>query len=424
MLMDRRQYLAATAGTLLYAGCLSNAQPPDYDTPPGEFRPLREVARWEYKLPDRLGAVAVGEDFYAATVSKLMRISPSGTIRWATEFPWEGSHYVWRSDLTVSGDAVYYEGPVSPPGTYTVAAFDAVSGEKRWTQTLDSGGRQFAGIADDAIYVSSMSGEEGPYTGEVVALETETGEERWRQEKGSDLGSVVSHGLCIVTSSVDGLTAFDTATGEVQWDKRTSDDRGATLLVVDDILCVGLDNKVVGYSLPDGTPLWQSGAGGLIEPTAPGHTNYPHLYILEDDEDLIALNPRTGKTQWKVDRDWNRVGASEITLSQNAVLYYSEVGLINHDIDTGEQRWGYNPDGSPSFHGPFIVDGIVFVVTHEGGENPVVRGFDVETGRRRWRTRIETTTQFPFVGGVFDEYAVLTTDTHLYGIPGDLSGSR
>jgi outer membrane protein assembly factor BamB len=414
MKMNRRQYLVATAGTLLCTGCLSNTQLPDYDTAPGSFRPLGD-AIWEYELPNTLGPVTVGEDLYVATQSELIRISASGTVQWATEFPSGLSNYPRKFDLTVCEDAIYAWLP-SASRTNDVTAFNASSGEQQWTQTIDHNDRQFIGTTDGAVYMSSTSSEEGAVTGEVIALEDDTGDKRWQQEKGSDLGSVASHGLCIVSSPVDGLTAFDTGTGEVQWDKEISGDRGARLLVIDDILCVGRENTVTGYSLPEGTELWQSGAGGQIEPTVPGDTHHPHLYILEKDEDLTALNPTTGETRWKVDRDWNRVGSSGIVLSQNSVLYYSEVGLTNHDASTGEQRWGYTLDSNSSFRGPFIVDGVVFIVTHRGSENPVVRGFDAETGRRQWRTRLESTTELPFVGGIFDEYAVLMTDTYLYGM--------
>lgn len=444
--MDRRQYVLSLTA-VLGAGCLANDErtdprpeessddgtpaqsppesstdtPGEADTPPDEWNSPTDSELWGYEFSDRSAEVAVTDAVSVATNTTLTRLSPTGDIQWRVG-PDSDSYAVAEVyDLAVAGSMVCYTARASV-GTGEVGAYEAASGEQRWTTTLDEVPDSVIAVTEDSVFASQSHHEPGEAP--VFAFDAETGEERWRTVTGMDMGSTVSHGLCLVYSVVDGLTALDTTSGDVQWERPLPKGPGGTMEVVDDVLCLYMVGAIRGYSLPDGTHLWtQTLSGGAAfvfhPPSEP--SNAADLYFVDESTTLTALDTTTGDTQWEVETEWGTEGDEGLCVGNDSLIYHSGTALASYDPVDGTQQWTTSVGSGYEARRPFIVDGTVFLVhlPKEGGQSvPSVQTFDAETGNRKRRIQLPTPNPFaPQVVGVFDEYAVLRTEDRLVGVP-------
>lgn len=430
--MDRRQYLAVV-GIALSAGCASNessSRPessnrtptsdstptPDstvrLESPPGEFQSLSGATRWEYEFNEdsRSIPVAVGDGVYAVEVATLTHLSPDGTVQWTVD-----SSTAFRSNLVATGDAVYHL------SNSKLASYEPASGDERWTQRIRDAGRlSTSDVTEEGVYVSQTTDDPSAIL-TVLAFDADTGEERWRTETGMEMGSTVSHGLWLVYSLIDGLTALDTATGDVQWQRDLGEEYGVDVRAVGDTLCLFTNGTVHGYALPDGTHQWEQSLPGderIVQPGPSGVSQTADFYIADDKANLTALNATTGDKQWDVTTNWGDEGNEGMCLGTDSLFYHSGTALARYDLVDGTRRWAYSLGPEYGARQPFIANETVFLVGQERDGHPSVRAFDAETGRRQWRSQLTTEDPSPpRVSGVFDEYAVLTTENKLIGIP-------
>jgi len=432
-LTDRRQYLAALAA-IGVAGCLSNETTPDHqsedsptqttpekqastptydpptDSPPGEFTSLTDPGLWEYEFQEVSHPVptAVGDGVYVVEETTLTNLSPAGAIQWAVD-----SAPGYRPELTATEGSVYHL------SSSNLESYDPESGDKRWQKLIsDVGSLSLSAVTEESVFVSETNDDPGEFF--ALAFDAETGEERWRTVTGMELHSTVTHGLWLISSPVDGLTALDTATGEVQWE-RTRGSEPAPVLAVGDTLCLFMDEMVYGYTLPDGRYRWEqslSGDAGFIQRPPSGSAQAADLYIADGRANLTALNARTGEKQWTVTTHWGDEGYEGMCIGTDSLYYHSGTALASYDLVDGTRQWAYSLGSEYNISGPVIAHGTVFLITQRMDEEPAVKTFDAETGHREWRVQLTTGDSLPpQVSGVFDEYAVLKTDSRLIGLP-------
>jgi outer membrane protein assembly factor BamB len=433
--MDRRQYLAALVA-IGGAGCLSNETTPDHqsedsptqtrpdqqpstptydpptDSPPGEFTPLRDPGLWEYEFQEVSHPIptAVGDGVYVVEGTTLTHLSPAGETQWAVD-----SAPGYRPELTATEESLYHL------SSSNLESYDPVSGEKQW-QTLisDVGSPSMSDVTEEGVFVSDTTDDPSAIL-TVLRFDADTGEERWRTTTGMEMGSTVSNGLWLVYSITDGLTALDTATGDVQWEQNLSEEYGVDVRAVGDILCLFMNGTVHGYTLPDGTQRWEqslSGDAGFIQRPPSESAQAADLYIADDRANLTALNTRTGEKQWTVTTHWGNEGYEGMCLGTDSLYYHSGTALASYDLVDGTRQWAYSLGSGYNISGPVISHGAVFLITQQTDEESTVKVFDAETGHRQWRVQLTTGDSLPpQVSGVFDEYAVLKTDSRLIGFP-------
>lgn len=404
--MDRRHYLAALAA-IGGAGCMSSDKTPTPDPTPGEFKTSTQGDLWTLELPDDRRMLALDRGVFVASETALMRLSATGTVQWTV-----GSHSAYRSDLAAAADAVYHI------SSNTLESYDPVSGETRWNNRIpDVGILSVSHVTEESVFVSQTTDDPSASL-PVLAFDAETGEERWRTETGMDMGSTISHGLWLIVSIVDGVTALDTTTGDVQWERSPGIDYGSSLRAIGDTLCVITNDTVAGYSLPDGTSLWEQSLPAdarFIAQSSPESATAGMLYIADDGKNLTALDPTTGDEQWEVNTNWGGVGYEGMALEGRSLIYHNGTALASYDAMDGEQRWEYSLGSEYEASQPIIAEGTVFLIVQEAGEKPSVKTFDLETGRRQWRTQLQTA--FPRIRGILDQHIVFTTDEGVYGLP-------
>lgn len=148
----------------------------------------------------------------------------------------------------------------------TIEALDAQSGEKLWSHagTIETAGVLGAAspaYSSETIIVPLMSGE-------IVALNTETGEVKW-----SD--SLIS------MRKADGLTGL-------------AHIRARPVIDGDVVYALSHSGRMVALDLTTGDRLWDKDIGGLYAPFIAGD----FLFILTLEGDLVCLLKTTGQIKW------------------------------------------------------------------------------------------------------------------------------
>lgn len=132
-----------------------------------------------------------------------------GTERWRVEFP--HLHGMWQ--LAATKDTVYI--PFLFGGETMLVALDIETGDERWRQSLPIGG--VPTLTDSTLYVHLYDSRTGRHS--IGAFDRTTREELWRTRTGfqrADSGFAVANGH--LYSIADGrLLAHRTTTGELVW---------------------------------------------------------------------------------------------------------------------------------------------------------------------------------------------------------------
>lgn len=195
---------------------------------------------------------------------------------------------------TVDGTTVYV-----PDWRGRVHALSLLDGSVRWSREVDADGegRTFAGPAavhDDAVYLGSTSGRTG-----VVAVDAETGDERWsRSTDVVTAGPVVDDSL-VVVRAYGYVAAFD-PDGSRRWTFGVPGDGWGA---------VALDDRRVYVPAPDalyaidrgGDLAWRYDPGARVgPPTVAGDD-----VLVRVDGEVRALSRSNGERRWSADGDAN-----------------------------------------------------------------------------------------------------------------------
>ncbi|MEP7117989.1 MAG: PQQ-binding-like beta-propeller repeat protein [Acidobacteriota bacterium] len=346
-----RSWLVVVFGCLVAAFASSAPVPPD----PSEA-PLWHTAAIGRGMPAVLGTRAYGltTDHHVVALNladghELWRRS-TGESGWLTE----GSRAVIASDAVVVGDWDVYAydaesgaarwsfhpssgfGPGvflgqaaggrlftgSPSGS--IFALDVASGRQAWNAVVNGDGRTtvFEPATDGAIVVATYTVFTAPNTGGVVAVDAETGHERWRfvfpRPSDAALGSyagggpVFANDLAIAASGDGTIWALDRRTGVVRWSLPrlagpihgiiTATDRDLrSLAVVRGRLIVGsLTGYVVAYDLATQREVWRLENGFLGSIAFDDFTSGEGVvYVPYVSGFLLAIDALGGAVLWQ-----------------------------------------------------------------------------------------------------------------------------
>jgi outer membrane protein assembly factor BamB len=209
-------------------------------------------------------------------------------------------------------------------------------GRPRWVAEVP--GRVIGGsyVTDDAIYT-------GTTTGEVFALDRETGTVRWRQELGHPIWSApVQAGESIAVADMGGfITTFD-KDGTRRWSARVAE------------------------------------RGIASTPSVEGN----RLYVGSLDKHLYAIDATNGAVVWQSAQAdnwfWTEV------LIQGDTLFAGSLGGTVYAIDktNGTTRWSRDV-GAMVRARPVIVDGVLVIAAKDGR----LHGLDPANGNRVWELK-------------------------------------
>ena len=226
--------------------------------------------------------------------------------------------------------------------------------------------------------------------GALVALDPETGEEKWRVKTENDEP-------VYATPHVDGDTAYfgsadhhvyavDLKSGEVKWKTRTG---GAVLggpSTAQGVVCIGsVDTFIYGLDQISGEILWRVKSENMYQ--AKAATDGELFFLGCWDNTFHAIDARSGTQRWvlrpgKRQRNWTfsafspaitspAVGNGKVFVSTNdGILHAFDIPLANQVWQIDWERMGYS---SPLFHEGRVYAGLddkgrVFCVDADSGE--------------------------------------------------------
>lgn len=435
--MDRRQYLA-TVGILLGAGCASNESspepessnepsdpestdgPPDSRSPSERTQSLPHIPGWQYDLPGELdsSAVTVDDGVYVVESGTLTHLSPTGTVQWTTDLNWGSSEVAEPNDIVAAGDAVYYTARVSV-GTGRLGAHDVTTGNQLWARDFDISPLHVIEMTEGTVFAGRTSAEE-PGRAPILGVDAMTGDERWRAVTGMESGATSSHGLLVVYSDVTNtVTSFDTATGEVQWEDSPGPDSSVKVFTRGDTLCVAVGFSVIGYSLPNGEPLWNQSLTRewwFAERAPPDSPHSSDIYVADGGGELRAIDTTTGDQRWMIGDTTGEFAALAVS-SDSLVVAFSDGALVNYDLDDGSQRWETASTTHHEDHHVVFADETVLLISQQFNQETSVQAFNTDSGKRRWRTGVSTGDTPPGTRHVLDGHLILVTADRIYGLP-------
>jgi outer membrane protein assembly factor BamB len=186
-------------------------------------------------------------------------------------------------------DTLSHQG--SAPASH-LHALDALTGLPRWKADLHAPEQGFFPgrpvVAGDLVYLRTVSGL-------LLAVDTRSGREVWRDQGGFPLVAGVRDGLVIALAGDDRLVGFDARTGARRW--QTPVGGGETerwaVLHGDDVLVAG-DGALVAVDAATGAARWRASVGEVVgPPVAVGD----RVYVATRDR-LVAVDRTSGREAW------------------------------------------------------------------------------------------------------------------------------
>ena len=253
-------------------------------------------------------------------------------------------------------------------GTETggLRAFDAASGEPRWSVAADG---QVAGAPADMDGVVVFATE----AGSVVAVDATTGATRWTARAGAPVYSslAIDDGLVVVGTNAGSIVAFALADGAVRWSTDVGDVGRVGTPAIDDgrvFGSTGLDSAgppshhVVALDAGSGRILWRYASpigAAVYTPAVSG----ARAFVTSEDGSVVALDVATGSVAWTA----NVGGAVEVVpaMAGTAIYAASNAGsAFAIDAATGRELWRVPIRGVP--YGPTVAGGLLLVGTNLG----------------------------------------------------------
>lgn len=280
-----------------------------------------------------------------------------------------------------------------------LAACGRVSTPEGW-----SGGA----IHGDTLYI-------GTREGDVRALDTQSGETRWRTALGIDdddrafrsvYGTPAIHDDRLYVGGYDGrLYVLGLHDGDRLDHKATTDNASivGSPTIASDVVIVGSDNGTVyAFTQQDLQRRWTFTTGNKVwsSPVVVHNT----VYVTSLDKNLYALNLDDGTEIWRFPTN----GAIASTPAvDGGIVYVGSFDGVFYAVDaaSGNQIWKFEGAQNWYWGAPLVHDNLVFAPSLDGK----LYALDKLTGALRW----SLTTEDPIVGSpvvVFDMMIVVGSD--------------
>jgi outer membrane protein assembly factor BamB len=271
---------------------------------------------------------------------------------------------------TIAGDTLFVgtsfpaEGNVDPPVVY---ALDVASGRQRWRTVLDPGtDLEWAGPVVDGgqvLVADTLSHEGSAPASHLHALAAATGRRRWAADLHAPTqgffaqGPVVAGGLAYLPTASGRLLAVDTGSGREVW----RDDSGFPVLagVRDGLLIALIGDRLVGFDAAGGARRWQtpvlSGEGDQW-PVLDGDA-----VLVAGGGGLMAVDAATGAARWRA--AVGPAAGQPVAAGERAYLATRD-RLVAVDRGSGREVWRSTRLRSAT--APVVTSGRVVVATGDG----------------------------------------------------------
>jgi eukaryotic-like serine/threonine-protein kinase len=292
-----------------------------------------------------------------------------------------------------------------------VYAVDAETGRQNWKRATGGPVPATPAVADGVVYV-------GSYDGKFYAFEAHTGQLKWKFKTAGErrfeargihgfqpkmqtiadpfdvfLSSPVVAGSAVYFGSGDGnVYAVDTATGEQRWKFKTGDVVHSSPAFADGTLFFGSwDSYFYAVDAATGKERWRfhGGEDDLIHNQV-GFQSSPAVangvvYTGCRDSNLYAIDAATGKEKWRFNNELSWVISSPAVV-QGKVFFATSDSSLYHVLDaaTGKSILRQK-DKAYMFSSPTVIGDVVLI----GVLNGSLAARDVKTGNLLWEYQTE-----------------------------------
>ena len=284
-----------------------------------------------------------------------------------------------NSQTTGGGIAAAGTVILAATGYGDLVALDAATGGRAWTYKMREPARGAPTASGGKVYVVTVSNV-------VHAVNIADGSEAWTysgipETAGllSAASPAVSGNIVVVPYTSGEVIAFDVATGKPKWSDtvvraaRTSavsglSDVSASPVIFDGtVFATGVSGRTIAVKLSNGERLWEKNIGSAYTPAVSGNA----VFLLDLDDNLVALDRSTGKAFWSTKlpvvrkKRFFSVWAGP-TLAGNALWAVSNDGrLISVEPSTGQILSDRKLPG-PAFIKPTAAGGRLYVLAGDG----------------------------------------------------------
>ncbi|MDS0221203.1 PQQ-like beta-propeller repeat protein [Haloarcula sp. S1AR25-5A] len=233
-----------------------------------------------------------GRTLYALAVS-------DGSVQWSGEIGDQDEGVVHNGTIYVASHGRFY-------------AYDAETGEKRWTNDVADYYSQTMVATDDTLcYAADVDETHGT----LIGVAADTGETVWRHDDGSVASTTLHDGTLYAGGTH--VAALDPSTGEQQW--RAQQSGYVQQAPVQNGLLYAGGDVLRSYDSSDGEPNWTWEPDADVEGVVPAAVVSDTLYVdsWTDDDPRnrfkFALDATTGTKRWAFDaeRDLTDVSVGE-----------------------------------------------------------------------------------------------------------------
>ena len=277
-----------------------------------------------------------------------------------------------------------------------------------WTYDAKGAVESSAAIANDTVYVGSM-------TGELLAIDLATGKLRWSyQAVSGDYGigessPAVSGGTVYIGDLAGVFHAVDQATGKPKWTFKTGSEIKSSPVVAGNRVLIGsYDGSLYGLDVATGKPAWKVGTDNYVHATPAIWDGV--AYFGGCDEFFHGVRLSDGREVLNLATDAYTAASPAIAAG---IAYYGTFAndVVAVDIAARKVRWRFeDPDRQFPFYSSAALTADAVIL---GGRDKHVRSLDRNTGKQRWsfptQARVDSS---PAIAG--DRIVVGSGDGRLY----------
>lgn len=296
-----------------------------------------------------------------------------------------------------------------------VYALDAASGTVIWKSGTGGAVRARPALAGDRLYVPSDDGQ-------LYCLDARSGETAWKARIGASpaprslpgsadyrydhfASGVRIQGDRLFVGTLDGeVLALDPDTGREKWRFAAGDAVVSTPAINQGSVVVGsFDNHVYRLEADTGKLLWKFDTGAPVVSSPAIHEGL--VIIGSRSYDLFGLNVADGSVRWRFYYWFSWVESSATVREGVAYVGSSDAGMVYAiDAVTGREIWSFDtagsPWGAPAVTGDRVFIGSVGVRGYFLPHEPGFYAIDRETGRPAWWYPVEHPEDQPTAGFV------------------------
>jgi outer membrane protein assembly factor BamB len=293
---------------------------------------------------------------------------------------------LWRLDLTPAGEDELFGGGLATDGTHVYATtnygyvygIDAAQGQILWTTRIDAPIRAAPSLANGKVIVVTLDNR-------TIAMTMDTGDVLWTHSgplaTASLLGSsapAIEAGIAMVAYTSGEIVALDIETGQAKWSdtiarrlvrESAAKVTGITGRIVIDrgtVFISGNSAGTVAMDLQNGLRSWESALPSATGPWVAGE----FLFMITVDQKLLCLTRAGGQVKWFLDlprfvdpedRSGPIIWSGPVVAGDRVILISTEGELLTVSPYTGEIL-GSGTVGAGSRVAPIVVNGGLYLL--------------------------------------------------------------